>query len=339
MSTLLSRKLLPLWILALGWTLLFLLAQTKGPGITDGLLAKAISLDLLVTVPLFYFLAIRNSTIPKTTLIPVILLGLLLGKSILPAENQEILSFFLRRIMPLIELTVLVYLGRRIYSFILSVKSKSSKIDFYETVSWVIKKEFSGAIARLFLLEAGTLYFGLWHWKKVKRKENEFTYHRETGTLAIVYILIAVICIETVAFHFLLQGWSKTVAWIVTAISIYSGFQLLGVAKSLAKRSFVLSDSKLLLRYGILSAADIDYENIAFIEEQSALHTPEENERQLSPLGAIESTNVLLRFRNPVEIYGMGKAVKTKALSIFVDEKSRFISALSEKIRAIRSPD
>lgn len=47
----------------------------------------AITMDLLIIIPLIYFLLIRKTTISKTTIVPLLIFGLVIGTYILPEEN------------------------------------------------------------------------------------------------------------------------------------------------------------------------------------------------------------------------------------------------------------
>ena len=64
----------------------------------------AITVDLLLIVPLVYFLLIRKSEIPNTTVIPVMIIGLLVGSYFLPQQSQTYLSIFKTWALPVIEI-------------------------------------------------------------------------------------------------------------------------------------------------------------------------------------------------------------------------------------------
>jgi len=66
--------------------LVFLMKSSILP--QNSAIGLAITLDLLLTVPLVYFLLIRKSNIPKTTVVPVMIVGLLIGSTLLPAARN-----------------------------------------------------------------------------------------------------------------------------------------------------------------------------------------------------------------------------------------------------------
>ena len=68
-------------MIALGVTLslfivLTLIMTSSKVGVSNTL-DIAITADLLITIPLIYFLLIRKTSVPKTTVVPIMILGLI----------------------------------------------------------------------------------------------------------------------------------------------------------------------------------------------------------------------------------------------------------------------
>lgn len=92
----------------------------------------AITVYLLFTVPLVYFLLIRKSDIPNTTVIPVILIGLVLGSYFLPKDSQSYLTIFKTWILPIIELSILTFTIIKVRKAISTYKKMNGlSPDFY----------------------------------------------------------------------------------------------------------------------------------------------------------------------------------------------------------------
>jgi len=72
-------------------------------------LATGITFDLLLTVPFIYFLLIRKTNIPKTTVIPFLILGIVISSIILPSENQYYLNLFKTWVLPIVEISILSF--------------------------------------------------------------------------------------------------------------------------------------------------------------------------------------------------------------------------------------
>lgn len=75
--------------LALFGTLILLMKSSFLNG--NDTLNFAITADLLLTVPVVYFLLIRKSEIPNTTAVPVMIIGLLVGSFFIPQESNNVI--------------------------------------------------------------------------------------------------------------------------------------------------------------------------------------------------------------------------------------------------------
>ena len=95
----------------------------------------AITIDLLIIVPFVYFLLIRKSEIPKTTAVPVMIIGFLIGSYFLPKESQTYLIIFKTWVLPLIEILVFTFVIIKVRIIIKKYKSlKGSTPDFFNTL-------------------------------------------------------------------------------------------------------------------------------------------------------------------------------------------------------------
>ncbi len=227
----------------------------------------AISADLLLTVPLVYFLLIRKSETPNTTVIPVMIIGLLVGSYFLPQQSQTYLSIFKTWALPVIEISALIFVIIKVQGAIRKYKAlKGSTPDFFNALVNTCQEILPKRLVQPFATEVAVFYYGFINWKTREIRENEFTYHKKSGTPAIFYTVILIIAIETVAIHFLLTLWSSVAAWILTALSIYTAIQVFGFAKSLSKRPISINKDSLTLRYGILNEVEIPLSDIDKVE-------------------------------------------------------------------------
>ena len=304
--------------------LVFLMQSSLVSG--NDTLILAITADLLLTIPFIYFLLIRKSAIPNTTVVPVMFIGLLLGTYYLPKESQSYLVLFKTWALPFIELSILSLILFKIRKTILSYKKRSSASpDFYDTLQEVCSEILPQPLVRAFATEVAVGYYGFIHWKEKKIQPNEFSYHQKSGTFALFMILIMIIGIETLAIHILLSLWNPTVAWILTALSLYTGIQFFGFAKALAQRPITIKENTLHLRYSIMREAPIP---LAAIQSITLSKTTLENNPltlKLSPLGELESHNVIIQLKSEqqlIGLYGMKKSFKT--IGLYVDAPEAF---------------
>lgn len=277
-------------------------------------LLLAITVDLLFTVPLVYIFLIRKTQIPKTTVIPLMIVGLLIGSYFLPKESQYYLNVFKTWALPVIELSILTFVILKVRTALKKYKSfKSSSTDFYDSLKSICYEILPKKFVLPFAAEIAVIYYGFINWRTRTIEINEFTYHKKSGTPALFGAFIFIVATDTVAIHFLLARWNIVAAWVLTFLSIYTAIQVFGFAKSLSKRPISFNDENLNLKYGILNEAEIpltDIENIVL--SRNSLDKAELT-RMLSPLGGIESHNVIIHLNRANELiglYGMRKNLK-----------------------------
>lgn len=289
-------------------------------------LNAAITIDLLLTVPIVYFLLIRKTAIPKTTVVPIMVIGLLLGTYFLPEESQTYLSLFKTWALPMIEVSVLTFVIIKVRSTLRKYnRLKGSSPDFFSALKSTCHEILPKALVLPFATEVAVFYYGFIHWKTRALEEHEFTYHKQSGTPTLFAAFILIIAIETVAFHFLLARWSAIAPWVLTALSIYTALQVFGFARSLSKRPISIGTEALTLRYGILNEVEIPFSEIDSLELSTKPLEKDVLTKSLSPLGELESHNLIIRLKSENELTGLyGMKTRFKVLGLYLDEPSRF---------------
>ena len=290
-------------------------------------LSSAITLDLLLTIPFVYFLLIRKTSIPKTTVVPLIMLGVITGTIILPLDHQHYLIFFKDWILPVLELTILAFV---IYKLVKTIRLyKGHKISVSFDFFTALKATCYEILPKVFVIpvvtEIAVFYYGFIHWKKKKLKSNEFSYHKDSGSIGLFTTLIFLIAIETLAFHLVLARWNMTIAWIFSGISLYSGIQILGFTKSMLSRPHSIDNDRLYLRYGMMNETIIAMEDIVSIDLSTKELESNTHTRSLSALGSLEGHNVVIRLKKEntlVGLYGIERPFTT--LGVHVDNKQDF---------------
>ena len=98
-------RILPLTIPFLLILSLVLLIQSTYFSESADLLANAVTIDILLIVPLVYFLIICKRDIPKFTVLSMFVLGLVILSYTLPKENQQLLDLIKTYFLPILELS------------------------------------------------------------------------------------------------------------------------------------------------------------------------------------------------------------------------------------------
>lgn len=298
---------------------------------TNQTLSLAITADLLLTVPLVYFLLIRKTAIPKTTVIPIMIAGLLIGTYFLPKEGQMGLKLFKTWFLPILEISILAYVGFKVRKAIIKYRTlKNSTLDFFTALKSTCSEILPKPLVAPFVTEIAVIYYGFINWTTRPLQQNEFSYHKKSGTPALLGAIIFIIAIETFALHIVLAKWSVIAAWIFSGLSIYSSIQMLGFAKSLSRRPICLTDNHLILRYGIMNETHISYTDIESVDLSRKRIDKEEHIKKLSPFGELERHNVIIYLKKEntlMGLYGMKK--KFRGIALHIDKPEEF----KEKIK------
>ena len=297
-------------------------------------LVLAVTIDLLLVIPFIYYLLIRNTDIPKTTVVPVVLIGFLFGTLVIPKEEQTYLELFKLWVLPLLELGIISFVIVKLRKAILSYKrNKNVSPDFYTVLKQSCAEIVPKGLVAPLAAEIAVFYYGFIDWKSRTLKANEFSYHKKSGSQALMFGIVLVIAVETYVLHILLLKWSEIAAYIVSFLSIYTGFQFIGFAKSISKRPIKIEPDRLILSYGIMNEALILFDNIESIKAFSTDLEEDEPIKRFSLLGELDPHNVVLKVKDIQEfqsLYGMKRKFKT--LAFFVDEVDEFVERIQSEI-------
>ena len=315
--------------------LIIVIAKTSLFQMNPENLAIGITFDLLLTVPFVYFLLIRKTNIPKITIVPFLIFVIVICSIILPSENQQYLNLFKVWILPVVELLVISYVIYNIRKGVKSYKQKKGlSFDFFTTLKNTCYEILPRNVVIPVVTEIAVFYYGFIYWKKRELKENEYSYHKDSGTITLLIAIIFIVAIETVVFHILLENWSSIAAWVLTSLSIYSGIQIFGFLKSMFKRPISIEDEKLFLRYGIMNEATIDLKDIDSVEASSKDLELNKETRKLSFLGELESHNIIIRLKKENTLVGLyGIKRKFKNLAFYVDDKIEFKNRINNALQ------
>lgn len=249
---------------------------------------------------------------------------------ILPADNQILFQWIKLFALPVLEVGTLGYVGFIFYKSRKTYQSLNQKSgDVVEILRETLAKEFPIALAANALtFEITVFYYAVIGWK-AKRGENSFTYHKKSGIVALLSVVIFIVAVETLVVHILIALWSGIFAWILTIISVYFLFQVFAHLKAVFQRPIEVTGDKIFLRYGIFGDAVIDLENIEKVENTSAPFENENGTSKLAFLGELEQHNLKIVLKDEVILNGFyGIKTKVKTLYLFVDEIENFRRAI-----------
>jgi hypothetical protein len=177
------------------------------------------------------------------------------------------------------------------------------------------------------------VYYAFFIWRKHPCKKNEFSYHRDSGTIALLSAFAFLILIETAAVHLIVARWSELTAWILTAMSLYSFIFLLAHIKATIHRPHVMGATEITLRNGLFGTASIPYNRIAAIEITSREPVAEgKHIRRFFPFGNKENHNVMIQLDQSLDIEGFfGTTQLCDVLLLQIDNKSLFEEEIKKR--------
>lgn len=314
-------------ITALSWWLL------NNPQFDDAKNSLAIgsSIDLVILIPASYFFLIRKTSIPNITVIPITVLSFVIAYQVVPSDLQQTLSI-LEMILAPVELGIISWLIYQVHKIIRGVNKKEYSVrDFPEVLkTFLLKRGNTKTMANIISSEASLFYYTFVGWKKPNGLTPfEFSTYKSSGYQSVFILVLFLLPVETFVLHLWLQSYSTALAWVLTGISIYSFFFVLGDRNSIRHRPIVLEKKSLVLNTGLRWQVSLPYELIQKIE----LREGDENTEKFANLTTFGYGNVMLNLKEPTKIHGIYGIKKTaNKIALSIDEREDFMKQLAEKL-------
>ena len=294
---------------------------------------KALTLDLTLSIPLVYFLIIRKRSIPNVTVVPVFILGMVVASFLIPQGHQQSLELIKTWVFPLVELSVFSLIVYKVVSLKKAfAQHKDQHFDFIETFRMAAKDILPNKVIGLFTTEVSMFYYALFTWKRPNLARGSFSYHKNSGIQALLYALLMAVVIETVAIHFLLIQWSVVAAWVLSALSVYTGLQVFAYIKSIPRRPTTLEHDVLTVRNGLMTNCKVPLANIQKMEVfRGDLPEAYEDVKKVS----LFYQNVVLHLDKEVEVEGLyGITKSANAIAFYVDDVDSFEEEMTIAIKS-----
>lgn len=296
------------------------------------LVAPAVLVDLTLGLPtLGYLFLVRTGRWSPWVLLPLSLLGLLLGRWWIPSEDLD-LSVRLETVALVLEGGLLVLLGFRIRAIRRAFVAARPRLPYRgDALRHALRQVLGPRVGAVVFGEAGVLWYALTGWKRRRAAGPPGTVlpgHRRNAYPAVLAALLLAIAAETVAVHFLVGLWSELAAWAVTILSVYSGVWLVGEFLAARATPSLVTEDGLHLRTGLRWAADVPWSRIRAIHDDR----PSGETVDLSLWGP---PDFWLECRDPVTVQGpFGLDRQARFLGIGVDQPREMRAAIEEQIGA-----
>ncbi len=205
--------------------------------------------DLLVTVPLaYYLLLIRPGHQKPVTLLLVLFAGLFRASMIAPSGAPW-------------KWTAAVI----------------AEVGIAAAVLMRVRSGHSDRLTRLLAseLELMRYAFSLRIPSDVPPGARTFTLHRDTGYCALLRVLAGVTLVEAALVHFLVFRWSVTAAWALTGLSLYGALMVTALARSIEHLPVWIDERQFVARLGLLRRVTIQRANIREVRPAAGPPGPE----------------------------------------------------------------
>lgn len=274
------------------------------------LAAAGVAIDLAITLPLvWYLVAVRRAKASPTSLIPMVISGLIAAHVMTPGDPPPVL-LALVGVAELAIATMVVIRVRR------AIRSSGGAADPLERI-----EGFASEIvpvpraAKMMASEIGIFWYALFSWKKAPPKgEGVMRWAKVEDWTGVMIGFLVVIIAETIGLHlWLMTKWPNAV-WLLTLSDLYAIVWLIADARALSLSAVRRTDSALEIRFGIRWRAEVPLEEIESMERIES----EETEVDLK-LALVEEPDTIVTFRRPITFegpYGFTKQVKTIGLLV-----------------------
>lgn len=298
-------------------------------------LSIGILLDLIITIPLVYFLLIRKTKIPKFTIIYIFLIGIFLAGFILPKEHQTLLTNIKFIAIPILEFGIISMVVFKMISLRKSLKNIQGR-DFYDRVVMACQEVFPNRVGRILATEIGVVYYFFSISKNREKQALEFTGYKKSGIRTTIGVLLLLVVAETAVVHLMVEQWSTKVAWFLSFIGVYTIIQIIAILRSLSKRLIKIDREKncLNLKYGFGAQTIIPFYEIENVKKTRRSINDQAHHVSLSVFDLLDTHNIIIKLRNEntlSKVYGIEK--KYTSIAVFVDEVDLFLKEINSFIK------
>jgi len=310
-------------------------------GNTTHLLALGVTIDLIAGLPLLYYLLfIRSQQKSTRSLIPIIFLASAIAYLVLPADMELYLNQlrYLFFILDLFVLYKILFNFRTIYRGYRANQSARPELPGIIHFEKAMHQQFAGSLLIRFIMTELLIYYYLIFGRKISYPSQSltpFSYHRKGNGGIIVGVLVAVSIVEMTVVHVILDLvlHIPKIAWIITGLSIYSLFWIVGDYQAMKARPILLMEKTLLIQTGIRWQVSVPLDQILstrFIANKSELQNFSADYISLS---SGRSPNIMIQLNQEVEAIGLfGRTVTASNFAVAVDDPDFFLKAIRSRL-------
>lgn len=306
--------------------------QVIEAGTHPRLLADALTLDLLVSVPLAYwFLAVRGARWPRLSILPVFVLCVVTTRLVPGLEQGRLLPWLEWVAIPA-ELLLLTVLARRAVAMsrVLRRNEGSDALESLRRAALELVE--AERAAEIVAYETTVLWYALAGGgsRGTQSGAEAFGVRRRSGYGPILVALLLALTAEAIAVHLLIRHWSAVAAWILTALTAYAVVWLIGDFRALGRRPILVTADELVVRLGLRWTVRVPLARIRAVQGKVGSGPPDPGHLRAVIFGAERQVVELDSELVATGFYGIRRRVRSIGLS--VDEPERFIDCLESRL-------
>ena len=292
----------------------------------------AVPFDLMVCVPLvFCLLFVRGRRITPIAVLPVIYAGGAVSALVAVPGAPSILPVLFGAAFA-VDAAVLVREIPRLARAFRAGYREGRKAGAYPA-EW-FARAFEAVIPNRTAARVAATELAMWYHLVLSRRRaavvpkgrEAFSYHRKSGFLALVGVVIALGVVEIVAVHLLVSRYSVVAAVALTAASLYGLAWLGAFARSVVACPILIGEGKLTAAWGFLPGVDLPVASI----ERVAFADPGFEKGDVLDLATMGATPCWVILREAVEVRGTtGRVRNVRAIRLSPDEPDAFARSVA----------
>lgn len=306
--------------------------QAIQAGTHPRLLADALTLDLIVTVPLVYwFLAVRRAGWPRLSVVPVFVLSVA-GTRLVPGLEAGRLLHGLEWVAIPAELLLLTIVARRAFAMSRALRVSQGGDALESLRRAAIELVEIERAAEIIAYEAAVLWYAVVGGGRHGTPPGAFVFgvRRRSGYGPVLVGLFFALIAEAIAVHLLVRRWSVVAAWILTILTAYAALWLIGDFRALGRRTILVTGDALIVRLGLRWSVRVPLDAIRAVRAAESPGPAAPDHLRAVILGAERQVVELDSELVAVGFYGIRRRVRSIGLS--VDEPERFLRCLEQRL-------
>ncbi len=197
--------------------------------------------------------------------------------------------------------------------------------DVFEIARQSLGQTVGPRVADLVASEFALFYYAFFCWRRRPGMGPQlFSHHQKNLSGVLTVGLILVTALEIVPVHLLLQLWSPTAAWVLTALTVYGFVWILGDYQAMRLRPHSLHKGVLHLRVGLRWSVEIPLASIVGLQRHKGYGKFPTKGKILKAV-ALGEPQFVIELSQPVTARGLyGLRREVRSIGFNVDDGARF---------------